>query len=306
VSSFTARSIRRGRLLISCLLVAWHVSANTDPGTAAALDRAEQLSWMDGPAALRLLDQLEPRARSGEALIQWLMARGLAYADGEPEQAQAIVQRLYELGRTQSAALAAGHIIKAYLYLHGDQSDRADAELQRVGAQDRLPAFERFRLEEVRGYAHMLRGRNEAALPFFEHARDIANAMHSQPRVIESLIRLGGFYTTIRNLDRAARLVAQMRTIAQQTGDDLLWAEVGALENEIADARGDRPAQGRALLEALTHARRGGSERSLAMVLVDLGSLDLETGDYGADRPGSPGERQAHRGGCDTGIPGQR
>jgi diguanylate cyclase (GGDEF)-like protein len=275
------RGWRSGGVLL-CLLLAWVVPANTRAAPIPDLDRAEQLSWLDAPAALQLLDQLQPTAQTGDALVQWLMARGIAYADVDQEQAQAIAQRLHDLGRTQASAEAASHIVRTQLYLHNDQADRAEAELQLIGADATLPAFERFRLESLHGSAHVLHGRLEAAASDFERARDLANAMHSTPRVSEATIKLANLYGETGVLKPAASLVAQLRTTAQETGDEILWFAVAELEAGIADARGDRAEQGRALLEALSHARRGGSERSLAMVLNDLGDLNLKTGNYAA------------------------
>jgi diguanylate cyclase (GGDEF)-like protein len=275
------RGRRSGGVLIG-LLLASVFPATTQAAPVPDLDRAELLSWIDAPAAQQLLDKLQPTAQTGDALVQWLMVRGLAYADSDQEQTRAIIQRLHELGSTRGSAEAASHIVKAYLYLHGDQFDRADAELKLIGADDVLPGFERYRVQALRGTAQWLRGRQEAALSTLERARDLANAMHNTSRVIDATTKLAGFYTTSRNLDRAASLAAQLRTIAQQTGDDVVWVEAADLEGDIADARGDRAEQRRALLEARKHARRGGSERAMTMVLVDLGDLSLKTGDYAA------------------------
>jgi diguanylate cyclase (GGDEF)-like protein len=275
------RGWRSGGALL-CLLLAWVVPSNTQAAPILDLDRAEQLSSMDAPAALQLLDQLQPTAQTGDALVQWLMARGIAYADVDQEQAQAMAQRLHELGRTQASAEAASHIVRAHLYLHNDQADRAEAELKLMGADATLPAFERFRAQSLHGTAHVMVGRFEAAVSDFERARDMANAMHSTPRVSEAMIKLVDLYQATQDFKRAASLVAQLRTTAQQTGDEVLQTEAAELDAEVADARGDRAAQRRALLEALSYARRGGSERSLSMVLTDLGDLNLKTGNYAA------------------------
>ena len=263
-------------------MLSWVFPSNTQAAPTPDLDRAEELSWLDPTASLQLLDQLQPTAQTGDVLVQWLLARGLAYADSEPAQAQVIIQRLHGLGGTRASAEAASHMVRSNLYIHTDQLERADAELQLVGAEATLPEFERFRLEALRGTAHMLLGRREAALSDYERARDLASAMHSTSRLTEAMTKLAGFYVTIEDLERAASLVAQVRITAQQTGDEVLWAEVSDLESEIADVRGDRAQQGRALLEALSHAQRGGGERIMAIVLVDLGDLNLKTGNYAA------------------------
>jgi diguanylate cyclase (GGDEF)-like protein len=235
---------------------------------------------MDAPAALQLLDKLEPQAASGATRIEWLMIRGLAYADDDPEQAQAVAQRLHELGLTQPVAEAASHIVKSYQYMHDDQYDRAGAELQLVVAEAALPLFERYRLEGLRGSVNMILGRPEPALSAYERARDLAVAMNSKSRVIDAMIWLAGFYITAGNLERAAGLVAQLRALGQQAGDETLLAEVADLEYDIANVHGDRAAQQRALLEALRHAQRGGSTRSLLLIFSDLGLFNLDTRNY--------------------------
>lgn len=261
----------------------WVLPSGAHSYPPADLDRAEQLSWMNAPAALQLLDKLQPTAQTGDALVQWLMARGIAYADGEREQAEEIVQHLHQLGATLASAEAASHIVKSYLYLHGDQFERADAELKLIGTPTPpLPAFLRFRMEAVRGTAQMLRGKQELALSTYQRVRDLANAMDSTSRLVEATIKLAGLYTSARDLERAASLVAQLQTIAQGSGDDVVGAEASTLEYEIAELRGDREEQRRALLEALGRAQRGGSERTKAMVLVDLGSFYLAGKAYAA------------------------
>jgi diguanylate cyclase (GGDEF)-like protein len=276
------RSRGSGVLLLYLLLTRPVFASPPLPAPSSDLDRAELLSWMDAPAAVQLLDHIEPQARSGAALVQWLMARGLAYAEGEPDKALAIALHLHDMGRTQPIAAAASHLVKAYLYQHSDEFESAAAELKLITAEATLPEFERFRLEEVRGTVNMLLGRHEAALSDYERARDLANTMHSTSRWVDALTRLAGLYDTTRDVDRSSPLVAQLRAFAQQTGDDVLWVEVADLESEIADVRGDRAEQRRALLEALSHARRGGSMRSLALVMIDLGSFTLEIRSFAA------------------------
>jgi diguanylate cyclase (GGDEF)-like protein len=274
--------LRRSGGVLLCLLLAALIPATTRGAPVPDLDRAEQLSWLDAPAALQLLDKLQPTAQSGDALVQWLMARGIAYADVDQEQAQAIARRLHELESPRVSAEAASHIVTAQFYLHNDRADRAEAELQLIGADAALPAFERFRVQSLRGTAHILVGRFEAAVSDFERARDLAYALDSPPRVGEAMIKLANLYTATRDLERAASLVEQLRATAEQTGDEILWFAVADFEAAIADARGDRAARRRALREALGHARRGGGERSLAMVLADLGDLELKAGNYAA------------------------
>ena len=263
--------------LALCSLLAWGVGARA--AAIPDIDRAEHLSWADAPAAIKLLDKLKPAAQGGEPLVQWLMVRGLADADTQDEDDErAIDQRLTALRTRQ--AVAAAHIVKAYVLLHGDQFDRGTAELQAVGSDAGLPAFERFRLQALRGAALILTGQPVAALSAFEKAIDLANDMHSPFRTVEATVKLADVFLDTGNLDRVSGLLAQARATAQKSGDVLSLGEISAAEAELADHRGDRNSQQHALLEALDHAQATGSDRLMTLVLVDLGEFHLKTHDY--------------------------
>ena len=266
--------------VLVCFSLAWGIAANAGPESMPDLDRAELLSWVDPPAALQLLDKLQPTAQAGDARVQWLMARGFAYADADQEQAQTIAARLHELGRTQASAEAASHLVRAQLYLHNDKPDRSEVELKLIGADATLPAFELFRRETLQGAAQLLQSRFEAAASDFERARDLANATHNTARMIDAMIRLANLYSVTLELTRAASLVAELRTTAQQTGEEILLSEAASLEGDVKENSGDHAGARRALLEAVSHARRSGSERPLAMYLIDLGNVELKLANY--------------------------
>ena len=267
------------RVLV-CLLLASLARANTPPESIPGLDRAELLSWIDAPAALQLLDKLQPTSQTGDALIQWLMARGIASAGGDDKQARADAERLHELGRTEASAEAASHLITAQIYLHQDQYDRGEAELKRVGPEAALPAFERFRLESLRATLNTFLGRLDAAAADLGRARDLANSMHSASRRVEATVKLVDLYNATGNPAPAASLVAELRETAQQTGDELVLFAVAQLEGNVANARGDYVEARQGLLGALTHARRFGSERLTTMALIDLADVELKMKNY--------------------------
>jgi diguanylate cyclase (GGDEF)-like protein len=274
---------QRGRgapWVLICLLLASPARANTQAESIPDLDRAELLSWIDAPAALQLLDKLQPASQTGDALIQWLMARGIASVGGDEKQTEAIAERLHELGRTQASAEAASHLVRAQIDLHKDHYDRGEAELKLVGPEAALPAFERFRLESLRASLNTFLGRLEAAGSDLARARDLANSTHSAPRAFESTIKLVDLYIASGNSAPAASLVAELRTTAQGTGDELELFAVAQLEGNVAHARGDFVEARRGLLEALTHARRFGSERLTVMALLDLSDVELKMRDY--------------------------
>lgn len=275
------RHVRTAGVLL-CWTLAWTAPLIAEAAPEPDLSHAEQLSIFNAPAALQLLDKLQPTADSGDTLAQWLMVRGLACIDGDPEQAQAIIRRLYRLGQTQPSAEAAAHVVQAVVYVRSNQLDLAEAEVNRIGTAAMLPAFERFRLEAVRGAVERLRGRNETAASIYERLLDFANAMHSSWRAFYAMEQLSIMYFSTGNLERAASLARRMRVIAEQAGDDLLWTEALNVESDIADARGDRAARLHALLEALPHARRADSDRVMSLELLNLGDSYLKSGDYTA------------------------
>jgi diguanylate cyclase (GGDEF)-like protein len=264
--------------LALCSLLGWGVYAHA--AAIPDIDRAELLSWADAQSALRLLDEITPAAQSGKPLAQFLMVRGLADADVGGEQAPAIIQRLHELGRSEPSAEAAAHIVQANLFLHDDKFDRVATELKPIEADTTLPAFEQFRLQQLRGYMLMLTGHREDALSAYEKALDLAQAMQSVPRAIEAMIKLSALFINTGNPERADALIARARAAAQKSGDEITLGEISTLESESADIRGDRAAERRALVEALGHAQRIRSDRLLTLVSIDSSESYLKTADY--------------------------
>jgi diguanylate cyclase (GGDEF)-like protein len=251
------------------------VTANAD------LDRAEQLSLTDSSAALRLLDKLQPAAQDREGRVRWLMIQGMAYADASSSSStSAVVQRLRDLGRDQPAALAASHIVRAWILRQNDQLDRAEAELQSVTSDAGLPAFERFRLYWVRGSVLLYAGRPDTALSTFEQALDLAQAMHSAPRLIEANIKISVVFTLTASLDRAASQLLPARNLAEQSDDQAALALVSYQAGAIADRRGEQDEKRRDLVEAMAHATRVGSDQLMWKTSLGLSDYYLKAGDY--------------------------
>ena len=266
---------------LQCLLLAWSVASPAQVAAIPDIDRAEELAWADSSAALALLDKLQPAAQHGDAQVQWLLVRGLAYTDvRDEEHGQDIVRRLHELGHASASAAAASHIVQASLLLHGNQLDRAEAELKLIGPDTALPAYERFRIGIILGTVLVVTGRHEAALSAWEKALDLANAMDSVTRAVEATDLVSEMALQMGNVDRAARLAVQARSAAQRSGDNVPLTRISTLDAEIADARGDLAAQRRALLEALAHAKQTSSDKAMTEVLMYLSDFSLKTGDY--------------------------
>ena len=244
------------------------------------IDRAEELSWLDSGAALKLLDNLAPSAARGPELVQWLMVRGLAYSDTrDVEHTRAVIQHLQALAPEVSAE-AAAHILEAWLLHQSDQIKRADEELEKVNTRAVLPMFERFRLESIRGVLLHSSGQDEAALAAYERSLDLAKAMNSATRELEALTKLYALYATTNNLDRAGEVLQQARRLAGQSADELALIDIATLDADLADRRGDHASQGPDLLEALARAKRGGSDKLMWEVTVDLGAYYSGIGDY--------------------------
>jgi diguanylate cyclase (GGDEF)-like protein len=263
-------------VLLGCVPLHAQVAATPD------IDRAEELSWSDSTAALKLLDKLKPTADSGPELVRWLMVRGLAYADTHDEEhTRAVIQRLQALS-SDATAEAASHIVEAWLFHQGDDISRASEELKRINPRALLPPFERYRLESIRGILVHSSGQHEAALAAYEHSLDLARAMNSAVREVDALTKLYVLYATSNNLDRCAEVLQQARQLAEQSHDELALVDLSTLDADLADRRDDRAGQGRALHEALARAKRNAitSDKIMWEVNSDLGGYYATVGDY--------------------------
>jgi diguanylate cyclase (GGDEF)-like protein len=268
-----------GWLALSCVL-SGSIPVHSQEAAIPDIDRAEALSWLDSSVALQMLDRLAPTAQKGRAQIQWLMVRGLAYADTKNEHdAQPVVLRLREIGRSDAAAEAASHLVEGWL-LQQDQLDRMDRELKLIGSPQTLPDFEQFRLDIERAYVLHASRHEEAALSSLEQALDLAYAMHSPPRAIEARLKMLSLFIHVGDLDRAAGQLAPARDLAEKSDDAHALVEISLQESNLAIRRKDYAGQLRALLDAWARAQRTGSDRLQWEVSLDLGNYFLQTGDY--------------------------
>ena len=133
---------------------------------------------------------------------------------------------------------------------------------------------------ELRGYVLRILGQDEAALPFLEHALDLANKMHDELRALHAMLALVHIYTDSGNFDRALVQLNTARALATRLGDETSLVETEEREADIADRRGDRAAERRASLAGLEHARRSGSSKWLELALLNLGDSYLKTRDF--------------------------
>ncbi len=63
---------------------------------------------------------------------------------------------------------------------------------------------ERYRILTLRGYVARILGQDEAALPYYEQALDLANKMHHELRTLHAMLALARIYTDSGNFDRAS------------------------------------------------------------------------------------------------------
>ncbi len=269
---------------LACLLVtAAHLTAQAEPALISwEVQRAEQLGWFDPDASLALLDTVQPQIRGERAEVEVLTLRGFAYVDSRrDQQAQQSIDRLRQLARQGSrAADFSAHLVRAYLLRQSDRYEDARAELDSIDSNSVQSDLDRYRLEYLRGCVLRFLGQHEATLLSFEHALDIANAMHSVPYTIHTLLTASQFLLRIGNLDRAASQLKEAKRLAQQTGDEASLVPILQNESDIANRRGDHVTELRTMLDALTHARAVGSPLLLATAYCNLADVYLNTHDY--------------------------
>ena len=139
---------------------------------------------------------------------------------------------------------------------------------------------ERYRFSILRGNTLRLLGQAEAALPYLERSLDLAREMQDDPRSLHAMLWLARIYINTGNLDRASAQLSDARRLAITLGDEAALVEIDGCLSDVADRRGDRPAERRASLAALEHAKRAGSDKWLAHALVNLGDSFLKTRDF--------------------------
>jgi len=269
---------------LACLLLtAATLTAQAEPAPVASeVLRAEQLGWFDPDASLALLDTIQPQIQGEQAQVEMLTLRGFAYVDSRRDQlAQQTISRLQDLAKKGSrVADFSSHIVRAYSFRQSDRYEDARAELDSINPASVQSDLDHYRLEYLRGCVLRFLGKHEAALLAFEHALDIAHAMHSGPYSIHAILTSSQFLLRIGNLDRASAQLQEAKRLAQQLGDEASLVTIFEHESDIASRRGDHVAELNEMLAALTHARKLGSPLLLATAYCDLGDVYLNKQDY--------------------------
>lgn len=277
------RLLRAG---LACLLgTVASLTAQAEPvPIASEVQRAEQLGWFDPDASLALLDTIQPQIHGEQAEVEILTLRGFAYVDSKrDQQAQQTIERLAELAKHgSSAADFSRHLVRTYFLRQTDRYEEARTELDSIDSNSVRSDLDHYRLEYLRGCVLRFLGQHEAALLSFEHALDIANAMHSAPYAIHAMLTSSQFLLRIGNLDRATAQLQEAKRLAQQTGDEASLVTILEHESDIAGRRGDHDAELSEMLEALAHAQTLGSPLLLATAYCDLADVHLNRHDYAA------------------------
>ncbi|MGH8338442.1 MAG: tetratricopeptide repeat protein, partial [Gammaproteobacteria bacterium] len=243
------------------------------------------LEWSDPERAAQIADAAPPPAAdaaAGTGEIEMLEIRGMIYADSaRDEDIERIVQRLDVIGRVDEASAArAAHFVRAYSLRQHSQFAGAAAALKLIDMDSIRSDSERYRILALRGHVLRMLGQDEAALPFLEHALDLANKMHDDPRTLHAMLSLTRIYTDSGNFDRATVQLAAAHALADRMGDQTGLVETEERKADIADRRGDRTEERRASLAGLEHARRSGSSKWLQLALLNLGDSYLKTRDF--------------------------
>lgn len=274
------------RLASACLVCLFFAggiaAAQTLSSIPPEMQRAEQLGWFDPEASLALLDRIQPQIQGDEAEIEALTLRGFAYVNSKQDaKTQETLERLRGLARQgSSAAELSHHLVQAYLLRESDRYDLASAELESIDPRSLRSDLDHYRFEYLRGCVLRFLGQHEAAMLSFERALDVASAMKNVPYVIHTLLTSSQFLLRIGNFDRASAQLAQAKRLARQIGDEASLVTILQHESDISGRRADASAGLRAMLEALTHAKKLGSPQLLGITYANLGDAYLKIRDF--------------------------
>jgi len=194
---------------------------------------------------------------------------------------QRTLARLRTLQATEPSASVAYHYLTSYLLSQNDHFRQAVTELNAIDPKTVRTPLEQFHIELLRAAIAQLSGEHEAALVAGERALDIAQAMASSPRILRATTMVAQLFIRTNSLERASALLNEARQRAEQLGDEAMLVGIACLTADVADRSGNREAERAASLEAVRHAQRGGSDRTLAYALANLAGSYLKSGEYG-------------------------
>lgn len=246
-------------------------------------DRIEMLDWSDPERAEILINAAPALADMHAPAAQTLEVRGMVYADVHRDSdVDATLARLHAMAEQgDKEAGPAERYVRAYSLFRRGQYAEARDEFARVDIESMAADTESYRFSILRGNTLRMVGQAEAALPFLERGLDLAHEMHDDQRSLHAMLWLARLYTNTGNLDHSFELLEAARLLALSLNDEAALVEVEGCLSDIYDRREDHPAERRASLAALAHARRAGSNKWLAHALSNLGDSYLKTRDFG-------------------------
>ena len=264
-----------------CALLACSAAAHGQVEIIQTINRAEEVGWADPDRALQMLGDLESTAAGGPALEDLLAVRGILLVDTRQNaQAEKVIARLFEMGRSSASALKSAHIIRTYLFCQQDRLNDAVAELRWFDPDEASSALARYRLETLKGSVLRFTGQYEAAIQAYERAIDIADELQREPRKVAAMVRLAWVLVQTANLDGASQQLSSARELATRDKDDAALAGIARSEADIADRLGDRTAEREACLEELRRAQSAHSTLLIALALADLGDSYAKTREF--------------------------
>jgi diguanylate cyclase (GGDEF)-like protein len=250
--------------------------------TPTLSDRIEMVDWSDPERAVQVIDAALTPAERRDIDPQALEVRGMVYADvhrdADVDTTLAVLKAAADAGN--SSARNAEHYVRAYSLYQRDDYAAASVEVSRIDIDVLKFPTERYRVSLLRGNALRLIGHAEAALPYLEHALDLARELNDDKRSLHAMLWLTRIYLNTGNLEHAAVQLRSARELADRLGDDAALVEIEGSLSDLADRRGDHAEERRASLAALEHAKRSGSSKWLAHALINLGDSYLKSHDY--------------------------
>ena len=271
--------MKRLNLPAALLLSAYATASFAAP---SMVERAESLEWSDPEAALALFAASPPAKPADPRQLEELEVRGMVYADNRLESnVQAITQTLQSQARHGvAAAERASRFVQAYSLSQRDQFDAAQGLLERVDAGLADSDAERYRILMLHGTVLRHLGHHDEAMRLYEEALDAATALQDDTRQLKAMLSLARLFITVGNADRAVAQLGVAEELANRLGDEAALEDIYRKKSELADDRGDRPAERQASLEALAHAGKAGSRKVLMFALLNIADSYLKSGDF--------------------------
>jgi signal transduction histidine kinase len=269
-------------LILLVLFATSAVTASNATAQSMSAARLEMLDWLDPERALQIVEAAPPSfSDAAPEQIEMLTIEATVFANNNRyKDVEDIERRLDAAATGEAAATRAAHYVRTYLATLQGEFLKAEAEFKLIDFDLAASDIERYRLLMFSGYLSRTLGKDEAALPVLERAKDLATNMHDPLRILCATLAVGRLYIDSGNFDRGSAEAEAARHLAAQLGEEGALADAWEFTADIAVRRGDSAADRRASLVALEHARRSGSSKWLSTTLGSLADSYLDSGNY--------------------------